>query len=173
MSALLSLKNIGKHFGGLSVLEDVSFEVPAGSIYGLIGPNGAGKTTVFNLITGLLAPSAGRMEILGLDLAANPVEVKRQIGVVPEGMALFGRLTGAEARMMVFSPGLVGQVSLSVMTPAVLVMTRFWGARLGNCGDTGGTSTGSWPSRPSLQLIRTNNCRPVSGPLCPSVGVDW
>jgi len=65
---LLSIRNVGKHFGGLHVLQDVSFEVPAGSIYGLIGPNGAGKTTVFNLITGLLAPSSGNIAFRGESL---------------------------------------------------------------------------------------------------------
>ena len=66
MSAnLLSIRNVGKRFGGLHVLQDVSFEVPAGSIYGLIGPNGAGKTTVFNLITGLLEPTAGHIDFQG------------------------------------------------------------------------------------------------------------
>jgi len=69
---LLSLRNVGKHFGGLHVLQDVSFAVPAGSIYGLIGPNGAGKTTVFNLITGLLPPSAGSIEFRGESLAGLP-----------------------------------------------------------------------------------------------------
>ena len=69
MSAnLLSIRNVGKHFGGLHVLQDVSFEVPAGSIYGLIGPNGAGKTTVFNLITGLLTPSSGAIDFQGESL---------------------------------------------------------------------------------------------------------
>src|SRR5216683_219990 len=57
---------------------------------------GAGKSTTIKMLTGLLAPTAGRIQILGLDLVTNMVEVKRQIGVVPEGMALFGRLTGSE-----------------------------------------------------------------------------
>ena len=70
--SLLAIRNLGKHFGGLKVLEDVSFEVPAASIFGLIGPNGAGKTTVFNLITGLLQPSAGEIEFQGRDLAGIP-----------------------------------------------------------------------------------------------------
>jgi branched-chain amino acid transport system ATP-binding protein len=69
---LLSIQHLGKHFGGLSVLQDVSFEVPAGSIYGLIGPNGAGKTTVFNLITGLLQPSSGSIEFQGESLVGVP-----------------------------------------------------------------------------------------------------
>lgn len=69
MNPLLSIQHVGKHFGGLHVLHDVSFDVPAGSIFGLIGPNGAGKTTVFNLITGLLQPSSGHIRFAERDLA--------------------------------------------------------------------------------------------------------
>ena len=77
--SLLSIRNVGKHFGGLHVLQDVSFEVPAGSIYGLIGPNGAGKTTVFNLITGLLAPSSGSIEFKGESLVGQqPHQITRK-----------------------------------------------------------------------------------------------
>jgi len=73
MSAnLLSIRQLSKHFGGLNVLHDVSFEVPAGSIYGLIGPNGAGKTTVFNLITGLLQPNSGSIDFQGESLIGVP-----------------------------------------------------------------------------------------------------
>jgi branched-chain amino acid transport system ATP-binding protein len=60
---MLKLANVSKSFGGLAVLQDVSFDVPAGKVFGLIGPNGAGKTTVFNLITGLLAPTGGTIEL--------------------------------------------------------------------------------------------------------------
>jgi branched-chain amino acid transport system ATP-binding protein len=73
MSAgLLSIRNVGKHFGGLHVLHDVNFEVPAGTIYGLIGPNGAGKTTVFNLVTGLLQPNSGSITFQGENLVGLP-----------------------------------------------------------------------------------------------------
>ena len=65
---MLKLTNISKRFGGLTVLQDVSFEVPSGKVFGLIGPNGAGKTTVFNLITGLLAPSGGTITLQGESL---------------------------------------------------------------------------------------------------------
>ena len=65
---MLKLSNVSKRFGGLSVLQDVSFEVPEGQVFGLIGPNGAGKTTVFNLITGLLAPSGGTITLQGESL---------------------------------------------------------------------------------------------------------
>ena len=65
---MLSIRKLGKHFGGLTVLENVSFDVPLGGIFGLIGPNGAGKTTVFNLITGLLKPSTGTVSFEDRDL---------------------------------------------------------------------------------------------------------
>ncbi|HET9409700.1 MAG TPA: ABC transporter ATP-binding protein [Candidatus Sulfotelmatobacter sp.] len=92
----VSTQALTRRFGELTAVEDVNLRVAAGQFFGFLGPNGAGKSTTIKMLTGLLAPSAGRIEILGLDLEKNPVEVKRQIGVVPEGMALFGRLTGSE-----------------------------------------------------------------------------
>jgi branched-chain amino acid transport system ATP-binding protein len=65
---MLTLSSISKNFGGLQVLQDISLTVPERGIFGLIGPNGAGKTTVFNLITGLLAPSSGSLEFHGQSL---------------------------------------------------------------------------------------------------------
>src|ERR1700728_2486242 len=85
-----------RRFGELIAVDGIDLRVAPGQFFGFLGPNGAGKSTTIKMLTGLLAPSAGRIEILGIDLNAHPVEVKRQIGVVPEGMALFGRLTGAE-----------------------------------------------------------------------------
>jgi ABC-2 type transport system ATP-binding protein len=92
----VSTEHLTRRFGELVAVDDIDLRVTPGQFFGFLGPNGAGKSTTIKMLTGLLAPSAGRIEILGLDLAAHPVEVKRQIGVVPEGMALFGRLTGAE-----------------------------------------------------------------------------
>jgi ABC-2 type transport system ATP-binding protein len=89
-------EHLTRRFGELVAVEDVNLEVAAGQFFGFLGPNGAGKSTTIKMLTGLLAPTSGRMQILGIDFEQNPVEVKRQIGVVPEGMALFGRLTGAE-----------------------------------------------------------------------------
>jgi ABC-2 type transport system ATP-binding protein len=92
----VSTHNLTRRFGDFVAVRDMSLSVAPGQFFGFLGPNGAGKSTTIKMLTGLLALSAGRIEILGLDLVANPVEVKRQIGVVPEGMALFGRLTGSE-----------------------------------------------------------------------------
>ena len=89
-------EHLSRRFGQLIAVQDVNLQVAPGQFFGFLGPNGAGKSTTIKMLTGLLAPSDGRIQVLGLDLTRNPVEVKRQIGVVPEGMALFGRLTGME-----------------------------------------------------------------------------
>lgn len=95
-TAAITTLALTRTFGPLVAVKDVNLRVAPGQFFGFLGPNGAGKSTTIKMLTGLLAPSTGRIEVLGLDLAQNPVDVKRQIGVVPEGMALFGRLTGSE-----------------------------------------------------------------------------
>src|SRR5437588_1537003 len=92
----ISTEGLTRRFGELVAVHDVSLRVAPGQFFGFLGPNGAGKSTTIKMLTGLLAPTAGRIHVLGLDLIAKPLEVKRQIGVVPERMALFGRLTGSE-----------------------------------------------------------------------------
>src|ERR1700678_3645801 len=92
----ISTQGLTRRFGQLLAVDNIDLRVAPGQFFGFLGPNGSGKSTTIKMLTGLLAPSSGRIEILGLDLEKNPVEVKRQIGVVPEGMALFGRLTGSE-----------------------------------------------------------------------------
>ncbi|MEJ2008264.1 MAG: ABC transporter ATP-binding protein [Acidobacteriota bacterium] len=92
----IETESLSRRFGELQAVKDVNLHVEAGQFYGFLGPNGAGKSTTIKMLTGLLEPSAGRIRVVGLDLADHPIEVKRQIGVVPEGMALFDRLTGSE-----------------------------------------------------------------------------
>jgi len=89
-------ENLTRRFGELVAVNRIDLTVGAGQFFGFLGPNGAGKSTTIKMLTGLLAPSTGRICLLGLDLEEHPIEVKRQIGVVPEGLALFERLTGAE-----------------------------------------------------------------------------
>ncbi len=92
----IQTQKLSRKFGNLTAVDGIDLQVAAGQFFGFLGPNGAGKSTTIRMLTGLLAPTSGSMELLGLDFAAHPVEVKRQIGVVPEGMGLFERLTGAE-----------------------------------------------------------------------------
>ena len=92
----IATEKLTRCFGALTAVDAVDLRVAAGQFFGFLGPNGAGKSTTIKMLTGLLAPTSGRMELLGLDFASHSIEVKRQIGVVPEGMGLFDRLNGAE-----------------------------------------------------------------------------
>ena len=87
---------LSRSFDGRPAVQDLSLAVPEGAFYGFLGPNGAGKSTTIKMLTGLLSPSAGRAAVMGHDLASADLEVRRQVGVVPDGLALFDRLSGAE-----------------------------------------------------------------------------
>ncbi len=96
MTPALELRGLTRRFGSFTAVDAIDLNVPAGSFYGFLGPNGAGKSTTLKCVTGLLQPTAGTISILGLDPQRDPVSVKRRIGVVPEDLALFDRLSGAE-----------------------------------------------------------------------------
>ena len=95
-TAAIQTHGLTRRFGALTAVEDVTLSVAPGQFFGFLGPNGAGKSTTIKMLTGLLEPSAGTIEILGSPFGASALELKRQIGVVPEGMALLGRLTAPE-----------------------------------------------------------------------------
>ncbi len=76
--------DVSKSFGELAALSGLSLAVEAGELFGLLGPNGAGKTTTIRILTGQLAPDAGEVSVLGVDPAAEPVEARRRVGVLPE-----------------------------------------------------------------------------------------
>lgn len=95
-NAAIETHGLTRRFGELAAVEDVTFSVAPGQFFGFLGPNGAGKSTTIKMLTGLLEPSAGKIEILGQAFGPRARNLKRQIGVVPEGMALLGRLTAAE-----------------------------------------------------------------------------
>ncbi|HEY6797759.1 MAG TPA: ATP-binding cassette domain-containing protein [Kineosporiaceae bacterium] len=92
----LELLGLWKRFGEKIAVAGLTLAVPAGSFYGMVGPNGAGKTTTLSMATGLLRPDAGAVRLLGHDLWADPPAAKRWIGVLPDGVKLFDRLSGRE-----------------------------------------------------------------------------
>ena len=96
MDLAVETRGLTRDFGSFRAVDGIDLQVPAGSFYGFLGPNGAGKSTTIKCLTGLLKPSGGSMQILGTDPLADPVSVKRRIGVVPEDLALFDRLTAPE-----------------------------------------------------------------------------
>jgi ABC-2 type transport system ATP-binding protein len=95
MDRLLAIEGLAKHFGPITAVDGVSFTVARGEVLGFLGPNGAGKSTTMRMITGYLPPDAGRVEVCGVDLARDPIEVRRRIGYLPEGAPAYGEMTPA------------------------------------------------------------------------------
>lgn len=93
---MINLQELTKDYGTTIAVNKLNLKVAAGEIYGFIGPNGAGKTTTIRLMGGILAPTAGKINIAGLDMAKKPVEVKKIIGFVPDRPFLYEKLTGME-----------------------------------------------------------------------------
>ncbi len=85
-----------RRFGAVVAVEDLSLEVARGAIFGFLGPNGSGKSTVVRMLCGLLAPSAGRAELDGLDVALHGLEIRRRLGYMPQRFSLYGDLTARE-----------------------------------------------------------------------------
>jgi ABC-2 type transport system ATP-binding protein len=101
MELAVETRGLTRDFGSFRAVDGIDLAVPAGSFYGFLGPNGAGKSTTIRCLTGLLKPGSGTMRILGMDPLGDPIAVKRRIGVVPEDLALFDRLTAQETLMFV------------------------------------------------------------------------
>src|SRR6185503_8837048 len=89
-------RGLTRTFGSVPAVDGIDLAVPRGSLFGFLGANGAGKSTTIRCLTGLLRPTGGSMRLLGLDPVTDAVEVKRRVGVLPEDLALFDKLSGAD-----------------------------------------------------------------------------
>jgi ABC-2 type transport system ATP-binding protein len=98
---LIEVKNLTKKYGDHTAVQDLSFKILNGKIYGLLGPNGAGKSTTMNMLTGCLAPTSGSVSINGFDIYENAMEAKRCIGYLPEQPPLYTEMTPAEYLLFV------------------------------------------------------------------------
>lgn len=95
-TAALVVKGVSKSFGSTRAVDGIDLTIPAGTFYGLVGPNGAGKTTTLSMIAGLLRPDRGSIRVNGVDAASDPLGAKRQMGVLPDRLRTFDRLTGRQ-----------------------------------------------------------------------------
>ena len=94
---MISINNITKSYNGnYKAVDNLNLEIKDGEIYGLLGPNGAGKTTTIKMITGIIAPTNGNIEINNIDINKDPIKAKEQFGYVPDSPDMFLRLTGIE-----------------------------------------------------------------------------
>src|SRR6266487_7110658 len=95
-SPTIRANGLGKSFGKLAAVRDLSLEVGAGEVFGFLGPNGAGKTTTIRMLTGLVRPTSGTAVVAGYDVAREPQEVKRRVGFLAETPYLYAKLSGRE-----------------------------------------------------------------------------
>lgn len=119
----VQVRGLRKSFGRVTAVAGIDLDVPRGCFFGLVGPNGAGKTTTLSMATGLLRPDAGSVVIDGIDVWQDPREAKRRIGVLPEGLRLFERLSGRE--LLEFSGRLRGIDEKVVETRALELLHTF------------------------------------------------
>ncbi|MGE0130227.1 MAG: ABC transporter ATP-binding protein [Blastocatellales bacterium] len=96
LPAAISIENLTKRYGETLAVDQLSLSVPAGRLFGFLGPNGAGKSTTIGCLTGLIDPTSGAIRLLGEQFTADSIELKRRIGVMPEGLALFDHLYAHE-----------------------------------------------------------------------------
>jgi len=89
MKEAIRIEALEKNYGSIRALDGIDFQIHSGEVVGLLGPNGAGKSTAMKIMTGFVAPSGGRVSIFGQDILKDPVEVKRQIGYLPESAPLY------------------------------------------------------------------------------------
>jgi ABC-2 type transport system ATP-binding protein len=93
---MIRLTQLTKRYGSFTAVNGINLEVPRGELFGFLGPNGAGKTTTLRMIAGILRPTSGRVEIGGIDLAADPIGAKTKLGFIPDRPFIYEKLTGAE-----------------------------------------------------------------------------
>jgi len=96
-SAVIATDGLSKHYGNVEALVDLTLDVRAGEIFGFLGPNGAGKSTLIRTLLGFLHPTSGSATVLGLDIVADSVEIRRRTGYLPGGISLYDSLSGADA----------------------------------------------------------------------------
>lgn len=96
MSLAIAIENLTKRYERFTALDGISFEVDSGQIMGFLGPNGAGKTTTLRILTGMLEATSGTVEVDGINVAENPLEVRKRIGYLPENVALYSELRVSE-----------------------------------------------------------------------------
>ena len=129
MDLAIHTQGLRRVFGTFVAVDGIDLAVPRGSLYGFVGPNGAGKSTTIKCLTGLLKPSGGTMRILGLDPLASPVATKRQVGVVPEDLALFEHLTAAETLAFVGQVHGLDRATLTARTDELLALMELTEAK--------------------------------------------
>ena len=120
---MIRLTSLTKKYGSFTAVAGIDLEVPRGELFGFLGPNGAGKTTTLRMIAGILRPTAGRVEIAGVDIVANPIAAKSKLGFIPDRPFIYEKLTGSE--FLRFVAGLYDQSGADVERRARELLALF------------------------------------------------
>jgi ABC-2 type transport system ATP-binding protein len=109
---VIRLTDLTKRYGKFTAVDGIQLHVPRGELFGLLGPNGAGKTTTLRMIAGILRPTAGRVQVAGIDIQQRPLEAKAHLGFIPDRPFVYDKLTGGE--FLRFAAALFGQDGAAV-----------------------------------------------------------
>jgi ABC-2 type transport system ATP-binding protein len=151
-SAGIVTRGLRKTFGHLVAVEGLDLTVPSGQIFGLLGPNGSGKTTTIRMLTGLIPPSSGSAEVVGIDVVHEPEKVRRRIGYMSQRFGLYPDLTVREN--LEFYAGVYGLTGAERKARiAKQVEAYILGERLGQLA---GTLSGGWKQRLALACATTH-----------------
>ena len=142
----IEVRNLTRHFGDFIAVDQVTFEIPKGEIFGLLGPNGAGKTTTIRMLCGLLMPSTGDGTVLGFDIRKKPEEIKKRIGYMSQKFSLYNDLTAYEN--LNFYARLYG-VPRAEIKPRIAELIEISGLR-GYERELTGNLSGAWRQRLAL-----------------------
>src|SRR5512141_596044 len=104
---MIEITSLTKRYGSFTAVDDIDLFVPKGELFGFLGPNGAGKTTTLRMISGILRPTSGSVEIGGIDLLSDPIRAKAKLGFIPDRPFIYEKLTGSE--FLRFVAGLYNQ----------------------------------------------------------------
>lgn len=167
MEYAISIKNLTKKFGSFTAVDNISFDIPKGKIFGFLGPNGSGKSTTIRMICGVLRPTSGEGQVLGYDLAKDTEKIKQNIGYMSQRFSLYEDLTVEE------NLDFYGNIYL--MTPAELAKRKAELIEMANLKgkekSLAGTLSGGWKQRLAL------GCSLIHNPSLlildePTAGVD-
>jgi ABC-2 type transport system ATP-binding protein len=117
---MISCRQLTRRFGDFTAVDHIDLDVAPGAICAFLGPNGAGKSTTVKMMTGLLPPTSGEVKVCGIDVAAHPIDIKRQIGVLPEDLGLFDDLTVEEHLLLTGSVYGIGKKETRARTAQLL-----------------------------------------------------
>ncbi len=123
-AVVLRVEGLSKRFGETMAVDGISLEVSTGTVQGIVGPNGAGKTTTLSMICGLLRPDSGKVFVDGMDVWEDPAAAKRQMGVLPDRLRLFDRLTGNQ---LLYYAGILRDLPPETVKERIVQLSRTFG----------------------------------------------